>query len=379
MTKPRFQREKGVLYCASCGSFGVDEEGHAIGTPFQCPNDNTHFAEVVKSPSGEFWLRIEQRIWKLEQFSPLNLLHFGGRAGVYHLFRSIAFVLLVLIADPHGSWFTRYVPVLLSIYLLYDAILLSTFATFVSRYPAHPLRSLVLNLSAFFQCGLGYAVIFKIVGDMFSHSLTWIDSIYFSIVTIATVGFGDIAVSQSLRNRWYVEILIISEIAIGLYMLAGLIAVVASWANQRPDARQAQTLDALRTPYQQKPLECVPATGTQPTIAVDFDGVIANYNGWEGTGTLGAPRIDVIEALKLLREEGWKIVIYSCRTSAEIAPYLLANAVPFDEINKNSSRQSQGPKPAATVYWDDRAYCYSGDARKDLDKIRNFRTWNGRR
>ncbi len=344
MTKPRFKHEKGVLYCATCGSFGVDEQGLAIGTPFQCPNDSTHFAEVVKSPSGEFWLRVEQKIWKLEQFSPLNLFRFSGRAGLYHLARSLAFVLMVLVGNPHGTWITHYLPVVIGVYLLYDTILLSTFATFVSRYPAHPLRSLVLNLSAFFQCGLGYGVIFKTIGDVFSHSLTWIDAIYFSIVTIATVGFGDIAVLQSLSNRWYVELIIISEIGIGLFMLAGLIAVVASWANQRPDARYPRVLDALRVSPLHEKLEGKSGNTRQLTIAVDFDGVIADYDGWEGTGTLGTPRRDVIEALELLREEGWKIVVYSCRSSDEITPYLLGNGIPFDEVNKNSSRQCTGPQ-----------------------------------
>jgi hypothetical protein len=116
-----------------------------------------------------------------------------------------------------------------------------------------------------------------------------------------------------------------------------------------------------------------------PTIAVDFDGVIANCDGWRDGALLGTPRQDVIEALRVLRAEGWKIVVYSCRASEEIAPYLRDNAVPFDEINRNSSTPTGGVKPSATVYWDDRALRYSGDAREDLNGIRNFRTWNGRR
>lgn len=117
----------------------------------------------------------------------------------------------------------------------------------------------------------------------------------------------------------------------------------------------------------------------QATIAVDFDGVIANYDGWEDIGTFGPPREDVIDTLMTLRNEGWRIVVYSCRPSSEIAPYLVENSVPFDEINQNSSSSTGGPKPVATVYWDDRACQYSGDARKDLEIIRNFRTWNGRK
>jgi adenylylsulfate kinase len=114
------------------------------------------------------------------------------------------------------------------------------------------------------------------------------------------------------------------------------------------------------------------------TIAVDFDGVIADYQGWKGAGVLGAPRGDVLEALRALRAEGWKIVIHTTRAEKEIAAYLAHHKIPYDEINRNSDYQTQGVKPVADVYWDDRAVCYSGDARKDLELIRSFRTWSGR-
>jgi hypothetical protein len=120
-------------------------------------------------------------------------------------------------------------------------------------------------------------------------------------------------------------------------------------------------------------------TERQLSVAVDFDGVIANYEGWKGEDACGSPRKDVIEALQLLRSEGWKIIVYSSRAAEEIHSYLIKNCIPFDEINQNSSYQTGGPKPRATVYWDDRACRYSGDARQDLEIIRNFRTWNGRR
>ena len=117
----------------------------------------------------------------------------------------------------------------------------------------------------------------------------------------------------------------------------------------------------------------------QPTIAVDFDGVIADYDGGVELGVPGAPRGDVVEALKVLRSEGWKIVVYSCREAEVIRPYLKQNAIPFDEVNPSPSNPAKGPKPRATVYWDDRACCYSGNALEDLEKIRNFRTWSGRK
>jgi hypothetical protein len=114
------------------------------------------------------------------------------------------------------------------------------------------------------------------------------------------------------------------------------------------------------------------------TIAVDFDGVIAEYDGYKGRGLLGEPRLDVLEALRELRSEGWKIVIHTTRGEHEISGYLTQHGIPFDEINRNSDYETVGPKPVADLYWDDRAVSYSGDARKDLGFIRTFKTWSGR-
>jgi len=114
------------------------------------------------------------------------------------------------------------------------------------------------------------------------------------------------------------------------------------------------------------------------TIAVDFDGVIAEYDGWKGRGVLGLPRKDVVEALHELHAEGWKIVIHTTRGEQEIRPYLVQHRIPYHEINRNSDYDTLGIKPVADIYWDDRAFFYSGDAKRDIRLIRRFRTWSGR-
>lgn len=114
------------------------------------------------------------------------------------------------------------------------------------------------------------------------------------------------------------------------------------------------------------------------TIAVDFDGVIAEYDGWKGFGILGMPRKDVLAALRTLHAEGWKIIIHTTRGEEEISGYLIEHGIPHHEINRNSDYRTLGGKPVADVYWDDRALCYSGNAELDLDQIRSFRTWSGR-
>ncbi|HEY0759273.1 MAG TPA: adenylyl-sulfate kinase [Acidisarcina sp.] len=118
--------------------------------------------------------------------------------------------------------------------------------------------------------------------------------------------------------------------------------------------------------------------GRRRTIAVDFDGVIADYDGWRGDGEFGSPRVDVRNALHSLRREGWKIVVHTARKPSAVEPYLRQADVPFDEINANTDYPALSPRPIATVYWDDRAVCYSGDAMRDLEHIREFRTWTQR-
>jgi adenylylsulfate kinase len=122
-----------------------------------------------------------------------------------------------------------------------------------------------------------------------------------------------------------------------------------------------------------------PSSSRKNTVAVDFDGVIAEYDGWTSRLEMGSPRADVVRALNALRDEGWKIIIHTTRSGDDITSYLLANDIPFDEINRNSDYDNLGPKPVATVYWDDRAVPYTGDAARDLIKIKRFVTWSGRR
>jgi adenylylsulfate kinase len=140
----------------------------------------------------------------------------------------------------------------------------------------------------------------------------------------------------------------------------------------------SKVLGSLSTSKNPTPLQPPAATDRRSTIAVDFDGVIANYEGWKGERVLGAPRNDVISALTQLKAEGWKIIVHTTRGASDIRAYLTDARVPFDEINENSDYSNRGHKPVARVYWDDRAVCYSGDAERDLGRIRAFRTWSGR-
>jgi adenylylsulfate kinase len=141
-------------------------------------------------------------------------------------------------------------------------------------------------------------------------------------------------------------------------------------------AESTQKVLASIQPHMKTPTS-IPSS-RRKTLAVDFDGVIADYTGWKGEGVHGPPRRDVLAALATLRREDWKIVIHTTRSDADITDYLAHHQVPHDEINRNSDYRNLGGKPVATVYWDDRALRYSGDAIQDMRMIRQFTTWSGR-
>ena len=104
----------------------------------------------------------------------------------------------------------------------------------------------------------------------------------------------------------------------------------------------------------------------QLTAAFDFDGVISRYEGWKGVGVFGPLNRSVTLAMAMLRDDGWKIIVYTTRGVHEVEGYLKDCGIPFDEINRNSDIDSLGTKPICDVYIDDRAICYCGQTADEL-------------
>jgi len=119
----------------------------------------------------------------------------------------------------------------------------------------------------------------------------------------------------------------------------------------------------------------------RPTACVDLDGTILEYDGWVGVGKFGAVMAGAKDALVALKEQGWKLIIYTCRYEEElIRNYLRAEGVPFDEINRNSD--VIGPavgetKPFADVYIDDRGIGFRGDWGATLAEVYEFMAAKG--
>jgi adenylylsulfate kinase len=115
-------------------------------------------------------------------------------------------------------------------------------------------------------------------------------------------------------------------------------------------------------------------------IAVDFDGVIANYNGFIGKGNFGTPIKGVMEALLELKNRGHKILINTTRSEIkDIEDYLDEYGIPYDYINDSPINRESDLSPAkqcADIYIDDRCVQFTGSWDYGfVDMIENFSPW----
>ena len=112
-------------------------------------------------------------------------------------------------------------------------------------------------------------------------------------------------------------------------------------------------------------------------VTFDFDGVIHRYDsGWQGATNIPDPPVyGIKEAIDELRNT-YKIVVMSTRCFSEggidaIKEWLKKYEIEVDDV--------VAIKPPSVAYIDDRAICFDGNPKNLINKIKNFKTWQGRR
>ena len=114
------------------------------------------------------------------------------------------------------------------------------------------------------------------------------------------------------------------------------------------------------------------------TFAFDFDGVLSEYDGvFRGNEHVGKPMPEVVQAIKMLKEQGHKIMVYSTRSDKVLRKYCEAHNIPVDYYNKNPEfKRGNLGKPVAHAYIDDRAVLYRGQTSEELVKdLLQFKPW----
>lgn len=94
-------------------------------------------------------------------------------------------------------------------------------------------------------------------------------------------------------------------------------------------------------------------------IAVDFDGTMED-GGWPG---IGQPRLEVINKLKEERDNGSKLILWTCRGGQyldDAVEWSRHQGIEFDAVNDNIPEiialfGGSSRKISATEYWDDKS------------------------
>lgn len=108
-------------------------------------------------------------------------------------------------------------------------------------------------------------------------------------------------------------------------------------------------------------------TLSKPVLALDFDGVAAQYNGWQGEDHLGRPMPGLEWFLEQVVKQGWVIILYSCRPAWRLKRWAEQYGLQdyFVGYNENpyfaDHPQEKSCKPVAAMYLDDRAVGFHGD------------------
>jgi ABC-type uncharacterized transport system permease subunit len=86
----------------------------------------------------------------------------------------------------------------------------------------------VLTFISYVSLGAGFAALYSVMANEFRPRLNALRALYFSFVTMTTLGYGDV---QPKTEYWQAQILIVIQLIISLYFLAVLIAAVVSWGS----------------------------------------------------------------------------------------------------------------------------------------------------
>jgi len=130
-----------------------------------------------------------------------------------------------------------------ALWTITDTIAVNISVALISRNPVNPLRSAVLAFFAFLHLVMAFALVNVVFAKEFRGIESPLDAVYFSIVTAATVGFGDIT-----PRTGFGKALICSEILLSLFFVAVLFAIFITWTSEPPRGRALMGLDKLPVP-----------------------------------------------------------------------------------------------------------------------------------
>jgi hypothetical protein len=112
------------------------------------------------------------------------------------------------------------------------------------------------------------------------------------------------------------------------------------------------------------------------TIAIDFDGVLAAYDGWKGEEHYGAPLPGAIEFVKTLLDERYIVVIFTTRAGTSAGIDRLEGWLKLHGLEAllHDRLVITCIKPPAWLYIDDRCFLFKGTY-PTINEIEDFKPW----
>jgi len=238
-----------IPYCATCKQSWEPDQKKRLGRRFICPEDkrdsDPHVASMVKGEHGKTWLNIEAKILMYEHFTIklfkryLFKRYFPTSAPLHNI--TIILLLIISFGLVKLNTIGIIAGCIVSLVVIFDILLCRTSVAFFSRFPTHPLRTILITFVTFSYQVIGYAVFFVALESHFSRKIEGIlDAIYFSFVTITTLGYGEIKPT----TPWG-KLIIIFELLTGLYFLVIVISIITSWVNEPPNIAEPQSYAEL--------------------------------------------------------------------------------------------------------------------------------------
>jgi hypothetical protein len=112
------------------------------------------------------------------------------------------------------------------------------------------------------------------------------------------------------------------------------------------------------------------------TIAIDFDGVLADYHGWEGPEHLGAPLPGALAFIHDLLASDYQVVIFTTRADSLAGREMIRLWFMTQKVCEHclAKLELTNIKPPAWLYIDDRCFLFKGTY-PTIKEIEDFKPW----
>ena len=181
----------------------------------------SHLYPKRKEKQDHLWITIGEFFRRYEQeCSPTAKKRFVYREGWYLTLR-FALLLASLVLITHEFNPLNSAILLITAYLLIDLLIVNTSVSFVTKDPINSLRSFLLTFFSFTHVIIAYGIFYKFYGDQFNSIMCNSQILYFSTVTITTLGYGDFTPTKS---GTIAQALIVLQVLTGLFFITGVLA-----------------------------------------------------------------------------------------------------------------------------------------------------------